>query len=119
MARSILSFGMFSCLAATIAARRRGFIAGSGVPSLAATVISRASLPNTFDFWASCRPLRCMMFWNWEWPAMRFLLDFLSDFVRDKKDGKRGLIGRAPGEIKGLAKFLIRRKADPANGQNR
>ena len=50
--------------------RNRGFIAGSGVPSLAATVISRASLPNSFDFWASCLPLRCMMFLNCEWPAM-------------------------------------------------
>jgi len=42
-------------------------------------VISRASLPNSFDFWASCRPLRCMMFLNWECPAMRGL----SGFVRD------------------------------------
>jgi hypothetical protein len=25
------------------------------------------------DFWASWRPLRCMMFLNWEWPAMRHL----------------------------------------------
>jgi len=58
-----------------IAARSRAFIAGSGWPILAATVISRASLPNSFDFWASCRPLRCMMFLNWEWPAMRGLLD--------------------------------------------
>src|SRR5579871_893733 len=73
MARSILSLGMFSCRAATTAARSRGFMAGSGVPNLAATVISRASLPNSFDFWASCRPLRCMMFLNWEWPAMRGL----------------------------------------------
>jgi hypothetical protein len=31
-------------------------------------------LPNSFDFWASCRPLRCMMFLNWECPAMRDLL---------------------------------------------
>ena len=59
--------------AAITAARRRGFMAGSGVPSFAATVISRASLPKTFDFWASCRPLRCMMFLNWECPAMRGL----------------------------------------------
>src|SRR4051794_9988598 len=70
MARSILSFGMFSWRATITAARRRAFIDGSGVPSLAATVISRASLPNTFDFWASCRPLRCMMFLNWECPAI-------------------------------------------------
>ena len=57
--------------AAITAARSRGFIAGSGVPNFAATVISRASLPNSFDFWASWRPLRCMMFLNWECPAMR------------------------------------------------
>src|ERR1700735_4984119 len=60
-----------------MAARSRAFIAGSGWPSLAATVISRASLLNSFDFWASCRPLRCMMFLNWECPAMRFLLGFV------------------------------------------
>ena len=71
MARSMLSFGMFSWRAAMTAARSRGFMTGSGVPSLAATVISRASLPNSFDFWASCLPLRCMMFLNWEWPAMQ------------------------------------------------
>src|SRR5437899_9913016 len=66
----MLSFGMFSARAAITAARSRGFMAGSGRPSLAATVISRASLPNSLDFTASCRPLRCMMFLNWEWPAI-------------------------------------------------
>src|ERR1700677_1555710 len=70
MARSILSLGMFSARAAMIAARSRGFIAGSGRPILAETVISRASLPNSFDFAASCRPLRCMMFLNCECPAI-------------------------------------------------
>src|SRR4051794_29252834 len=60
---------MLSARAARIAARRRGFMLGSGRPIFAATVISRASLPNTFDLMASCRPLRCMMFLNWEWPA--------------------------------------------------
>ena len=50
MARSILSFGMFSARAAMIAARSRAFMAGSGMPSLAETVISRASLPNSLDF---------------------------------------------------------------------
>src|ERR1700689_3780536 len=68
---------MFSWRAGMIAARSRAFIAGSGWPSLAATVISRASLLNSFDFWASCRPLRCMMFLNWECSAMRFLLGFV------------------------------------------
>src|SRR4029078_5012465 len=65
----MLSFGMFSARAARIAARRRGFIAGSGRPSFAATVISRASLPHRLELMASCRPLRCMMFLNCEWPA--------------------------------------------------
>src|ERR1700754_390316 len=81
MARSILSFGMFSWRAAMTAARSRGFIAGSGVPSLAATVISRASLPNSFDFWASCLPLRCMMFLNWEWPAIGVSWGCLGGFL--------------------------------------
>jgi hypothetical protein len=43
---------------------------GSGRPSFAATVISRASLLNSFDRAASWRPLRCMMFLNCECPAM-------------------------------------------------
>ena len=71
IARSIESFDMFSWRAEMIAARSRAFIEGSGWPILAATVISRASFENSFDFWASCRPLRCMMFLNWECPAMR------------------------------------------------
>src|SRR3984885_12392829 len=70
MARSMVSLVMFSARAAMTAARSRGFMAGSGVPSFAETVISRASLPNNFDFAASCRPLRCMMFLNCEWPAI-------------------------------------------------
>src|SRR6266849_4896860 len=70
MARSIESFDMFSARAAMMAARRREFMAGSGMPSLAATVISRASLLNSLDFTASCRPLRCMMFLNCECPAI-------------------------------------------------
>src|SRR5215472_14285776 len=77
MARSIESFDMFSVRAAITAARRRGFMAGSGRPSLAATVISRASLLNSLDFTASCRPLRCMMFLNCECPAIASSLDRL------------------------------------------
>ena len=49
MARSILSLGMFSARAASTAARRRGFMLGSGRPILAATVISRASLENSLE----------------------------------------------------------------------
>src|SRR5262245_51242955 len=64
------SLGMFSARAAIIAARSRAFIAGSGRPSLAAVVISRASLENSLERALSWRPLRCMMFLNWECPAI-------------------------------------------------
>src|SRR3954464_8205686 len=70
MARWMLSFGIDTALAFCTASRKRGFIDGSGVPVLAETVISRASLENIFDLTASWRPLRCMMFLNCEWPAM-------------------------------------------------
>src|SRR3954462_8976562 len=70
MARSMPSFGIFSARAAMMAARSRAFIDGSGSPSLAETVISRASLLKSLDLALSCRPLRCMMFLNWECPAM-------------------------------------------------
>jgi hypothetical protein len=40
---------------------------------------------------------------NWECPAMRFL----SGFVRDGFDGKRGVIGRGTGKIKDLEGFLV------------
>src|SRR4051794_23444164 len=91
IARAILSFGMLSARAARIAARRRGFMLGSGRPILAATVISRASLPNTFDLMASCRPLRCMMFLNWEWPAKESstrssLRNFSARFIGSRRD---------------------------------
>src|SRR6187399_391650 len=45
-------------------------MSGSGVPILAATVISRLSLEKAADFFLSCAPLRCMMFLNLEWPAI-------------------------------------------------
>ena len=44
--------------AAVMAARRRGFMAGSGRPILAATVISRASLEKSLERFLSCAPLR-------------------------------------------------------------
>src|SRR5881397_2083043 len=90
MARAILSFGMLSARAARIAARRRGFMSGSGRPILADTVISRASLPNTFDLMASCRPLRCMMFLNWEWPANGASSEFVSAEFFARLIGPRG-----------------------------
>src|SRR3984957_18047756 len=100
MARSMVSLVMFSARAAMIAARSRGFMAGSGVPSLAATVTSRASLPNNFDFAASCRPLRCMMFLNCEWPAIVHSLR-LSRHLIFPPLTERNTIRRARGGIGG------------------
>src|SRR5580704_11406360 len=101
MARSMVSLVMFSARAAMTAARSRGFMAGSGVPSFAETVISRASLPNNFDFAASCRPLRCMMFLNCEWPAIVHSLRLSRHLIfpqlteRNTIRHARGRIGRA------------------------
>src|ERR1700746_2538122 len=116
MARSILSLGMFSWRAATTAARSRGFIDGSGVPSFAETVISRASLPNSFDFWASCLPLRCMMFLNWEWPAMGVSSGSLRMRPGDAGGAERGVIGLALRKIKDLAS--LRAQQWLSNGDN-
>src|SRR5580704_12003701 len=98
MARSMVSLVMFSARAAMMAARNRGFMAGSGVPSFAETVISRASLPNNFDFAASCRPLRCMMFLNCEWPAIVHSLH-LSRHLIFPPLRKRNTVRQARGRI--------------------
>src|SRR5215472_14607548 len=70
----MLSLGIFSALAAITAALSRAFMVGSGRPSLAATVISRASFEKSLERIASCLPFLCMMFLNWLWPAMGFRL---------------------------------------------
>src|SRR5215470_7411573 len=107
MARSMLSLGMFSARAARMAARRRGFIPGSGRPSLADTVISRASLENNCERTLSWRPLRCMMFLNWECPAMASSIDVSARSAprgqRDRSDRRvpewRRVIRRRLGKI--------------------
>jgi hypothetical protein len=62
--------GMPPARAVITALRRRAFIAGSGNPDLAATVISRLSFENAAARFLSCAPLRCMMFLNLECPAI-------------------------------------------------
>jgi hypothetical protein len=69
--------GIDCALAALTASRRRGFISGSGMPILAATVISRLSLENMAERFLSCAPLRCMMFLNLLWPATAVLLELM------------------------------------------
>src|ERR1700730_10300326 len=69
-ALDIVLLHVFRARRANMAARRRGFIAGSGRPIFADTVISRASLPNNLARAASARPFLCMIFLNCECPAM-------------------------------------------------
>jgi hypothetical protein len=83
MARSILSFGIDSARAFWMARRSRELASGSGPPSLAATMISRASLAKSLDFIASWRPFRCMMFLNCECPAMFSLHGTAADRAGD------------------------------------
>src|SRR5271154_4698365 len=86
----MLSFGIDTALALAIASRRREFAAGSGMPCLAAMVMSRDSLEKALERIPSWRSLRNWMFLNFECPAMaRFLAS--SDFGR-----KRGALMGLP-----------------------
>ena len=58
----MLSEGMFSLFALSMAALRRGFANGSLPPSLAATMISFTSLPKSFPLLASLLDFLCLMF---------------------------------------------------------
>src|SRR3970040_2373458 len=70
MARSMLSAGMFSALAASIAVRRRGLPPGSPPPCFAAIVISRMSLVNAAPrFWSATAFFRLICF-HLLWPAI-------------------------------------------------
>src|ERR1700683_1082772 len=67
MARLILSAGMFSAFAATIAVRSRGFISGSP-PDFAAIAISLIRRVNILPRLASSAPFLCLMVAHFEWP---------------------------------------------------
>ena len=58
--------GVEAALAAAMAVRSRGFMSGSGQPDLVAPVNSLINFEKTFPRLASWRPLRCMMFLNFE-----------------------------------------------------
>src|ERR1700734_4141404 len=70
MARLMLSFGMFSALAAAMALRRRGLPSGSP-PDLAAMVISLMSCVKILPRFASSAPFLCLIVAHFEWPDMR------------------------------------------------
>src|SRR5947209_19823576 len=68
MARLMLSAGMFSALAATMAPRKRGLLSGSPPPFLAAMVISLIKRVNILPRLASSAPFLCLMVAHLEWP---------------------------------------------------
>src|SRR5882757_5194333 len=65
----MLSAGMFSALAATMAVRRRGFISGSP-PLLAAIAISLIRRVKALPRFASSAPFLCLIVAHFEWPDM-------------------------------------------------
>src|SRR5580658_4804095 len=70
MARSILSFGMFSFLAAEMAVRRRGLVTGSPPPMRAAMVSSRMILVKALPRFASVAAFLCLIVAHFECPDM-------------------------------------------------
>src|SRR5512141_1438599 len=68
MARSMLSLGMDSALAFSIALASAMFMLGSPPPSRAATVMARDSLENSLPRAASVLPFLCLMVAHLECP---------------------------------------------------
>src|SRR5262249_15225020 len=96
IARSMRSRGRFCLRPAWIAARRRGLCAGSGIPCLAATMISRASLLKILPFFASLTLFWCMTFFAWGWPAIRSRgLDWKLLFSSKRRRRRHPLYGLA------------------------
>src|SRR5580704_11157333 len=92
MARSILSFGMFSFLPARIAVRRRGLELGSPPPMRAAMVISRITLVNARPRLASVAAFLCLMVAHLECPDIARLALELAENCRAKPSEE---VGRA------------------------
>src|SRR6266851_4091418 len=76
MARSILSFGMFSFFAARIAVRKRGLELGSPPPMRAAMEISRMILVKARPRFASVAAFLCLIVAHFECPDMTHPLLF-------------------------------------------
>src|SRR5262249_35959587 len=97
---------MFWARAAWIAPLSRGFMAGSGRPIFAAAGVSRASFEKSLERFFSWAPLRDLMFFYFEWPAMAFERSYGWRVLWSR------LIGVGPGKIqrgpdpRGLRKAL-------------
>src|SRR5689334_24378955 len=87
----MLSFGMFTALAASMAVRRRGLPSGSPPPLLDATVISRMTLVHDDARRASVTAFLRLICFHLLWPAIAELLG--ADSV---EAGLRGAVGKPP-----------------------
>src|SRR5262245_52883645 len=67
----MLSLGMLTALASAIAYRSRKFDSGSAPPICAATMIALLSLVHRLPRFVSTAALRCLMFAQGEWPAIK------------------------------------------------
>src|SRR6266446_8246457 len=70
MARLMLSAGIFSALATTMAPRRRGLESGSPPPFFAAILISLIRRVKILPRLASSAPFLCLIVAHFEWPDM-------------------------------------------------
>ena len=66
----MLSAGMFTAFASSMALRRRGLDSGAPPPCLAAIVISRMSFVNRRPRLASAAPFLCLIVLHLLWPDM-------------------------------------------------
>src|SRR5512140_3121195 len=95
MARSMLSLGIDSALAFSMALASEMFMAGSVPPSRAATVIARDSLLNSLPRLASVLPFLCLMVAHFECPDTVAPPPFSP--VAGRGGGPAGLAGVAVG----------------------
>src|SRR5208283_1256761 len=98
MARLMLSAGMFSALAATIAVRNRGFMSGSP-PDFAAIAISLMRRVKILPRLASSAPFLCLMVAHFEWPDIAVprlytTSSLLKNFMNCHPDPERSRTGR-------------------------
>src|SRR5262249_52646 len=103
MARLTFSAGMFAALADSMAAFSRIFALGSPPPCLAATVISRRILENSFPRCTSALPFFRLIWDHRECPDMPSpsLLNGCFEPLHALPPTRSGFLGRRPGPLLG------------------
>ena len=95
MARSMLSFGMLTARAASIAVRSRGLPVGSPPPALAATVISRMHLAQTPDRLESAAAFLCLICFHLLCPAIqKYIVIARRQSRRSNREGRNQIAGQ-------------------------